>query len=322
MEKVHILLYYKYVKIENPTKFREQHLQACRELGLCGRILVAEEGINGSVAGTKEQTEKYKALLTSNQLFSDITFKEDLSISTPFKKMIVKVKKEIVNFGENVDLSLTGKNLSPQKFLELYEKEHDQIGKDVIILDARNAYESRVGKFKGALTPSIKTFREFPKVAQELKDKKDKKIVMYCTGGIRCEKASAYLRQQGFEDVSQLKGGIIAFGKEFPNTIWEGKCFVFDKRITSSMNSEKIPITSCELCGIACDLYKNCRNVSCDTYCIVCIPCEQTYGGCCSKNCFRKLMQKETERFKLKKKLLEDHEEKSHEYWVSQSQQN
>ncbi len=296
MENIHVLLFYKYVPIKKPALFSKKHLTDCKKIGLYGRILVAEEGINGSVAGTKEQTEEYKKILSSNSLFSDIIFKEDLAISIPFKKMIIKVKKEIVNFGQEVDLSYTGKNLTPKEFLELYEKRGEEIGKDVIILDARNEYESRVGKFKGAITPDIKTFREFPKIVNELKDKKDKKIVMYCTGGIRCEKASAYLRQQGFEDVSQLRGGILTFGKSFPNTIWEGKCFVFDKRLTSTMNTEEKPLTSCEICKIPCDLYKNCAEVNCDKFCTVCIECEKNYGGCCSEKCFEEFMIERNEK--------------------------
>ncbi|MEK6825253.1 MAG: rhodanese-related sulfurtransferase [Nanoarchaeota archaeon] len=286
MKHIHVLLFYKYVRIEDPLSFKESHLDFCKDIGLRGRILVAEEGINGSVAGTEEQVEAYKSELRRDNRFADIIFKEDLSISIPFKKMIIKIKKEIVNFGQEVNLAHTGKNLTPQEFLDIYNKENEKIGKEIIILDARNKYESHVGKFKGALTPQIKTFREFPKVAQELQDKKDKKIIMYCTGGIRCEKASAYFRQQGFKDVSQLKGGILSFGKEFPDTIWEGTCFVFDKRLKSNVNSENKPITSCELCGIACDLYKNCSEFSCDTFCTICIQCEQLYGGCCSKKCF------------------------------------
>lgn len=291
MGKIHILLFYKYVSIEDLAMFREQHLNACLKLGVRGRILVAPEGINGSVSGTKEQTESYKSLLCSDVRFSDILFKEDTGVMHPFRKMEIKIKKEIVAFGQDVDLSKAGTYLSPREFLEMYETEGNKIGKDIIILDARNEYESRVGRFKGALLSPIKNFRDFPKVAEQLSDKKDKKIVMYCTGGIRCEKASAYLKQNGFHDVSQLHGGILTFGKEFPDTIWEGTCFVFDKRLTSAVNTEEHPLTICELCNIPCDLYRNCAEVSCDKFCTVCLTCEQTYGGCCSEKCFEKMMK-------------------------------
>lgn len=279
---INILLFYQYVPIKDPKAFRSEHLDLCNQIGLRGRILVAEEGINGSVSGTKEQTTQYKSALRNDARFANIAFKEDKGIAHPFKKMMIKVKKEIVNFGASVDLNNTGKHLTPKEFLELYEKDED-----VVIVDARNEYEARVGKFKNAITLPIKTFREFPEKALELLgDKKEKKVVMYCTGGIRCEKASAYLKENGFKDVSQLNGGILRFGKEFPDTVWEGTCFVFDKRLTSGINSEEKPITACEICTEPCDLYKNCANVSCDRYCVVCIPCEQAYGGCCSKECF------------------------------------
>ncbi len=280
---IHILLFYKYVPIENPRDFREEHILVCKEIGLRGRILVAQEGINGSVSGTQEQTEQYKSFIRSDSRFADIIFKEETGISNPFKKMAVKVKKEIVNFGVAVNLDNTGEHITPKEFLDIYN-----LNDDVLIVDARNEYESHVGKFKGAITLPIQTFREFPKKALEiLGDKKDKKIVMYCTGGIRCEKASAYLKENGFKDVSQLNGGILTFGKEFPDSVWEGKCFVFDKRMTSSVNKEEKPVTHCELCDMPCDLYKNCANTNCDRYCTVCISCEQMFGGCCSQTCFK-----------------------------------
>jgi len=212
----------------------------------------------------------------------------------PFKKMVVKVKKVVLNFGVEINLKNTGNYLSPKEFLDIYDENNE----DLIILDTRNEYESRVGKFKNAITPKIKTFREFPKFVKELEDKKDKKIVMYCTGGIRCEKASAYMKEQGFKDVSQLHGGIMTFGKEFPDSVWEGTCFVFDKRMTSDINSNSNskPISNCSLCGVKCDLYKDCANWRCDDFCVVCIDCEKGFGGCCSKGCFSE---------KVKTKMIE-----------------
>ncbi|MDP3882359.1 MAG: rhodanese-related sulfurtransferase [Nanoarchaeota archaeon] len=294
MEKTHILLFYKYVKVEDPTKFAKEHLSFCKNLGIKGRILVAQEGINGSISGIKSQVEDYKRELREDKRFEDIIFKEDLGFQHPFKRMVVKVKNEIVNLGQKVDLKDTGKHLSPAEFLEIYKN-----GGDVVVLDARNDYESKVGKFKNAITPDIKTFREFPKVLDLIKDKKEKKIVMYCTGGIRCEKASAYLKENGFKDVSQLSGGILTFGKEFPDTIWEGKCFVFDKRLTSRINSDNDTITHCEGCGVLCDLYRNCSNKDCDKYTILCVECERKLGGCCSQSCFQKFMKERMEKANL-----------------------
>src|SRR3989344_5976721 len=223
---IKILLYYKYVSIDNPEKLMKEHLNECVNLGLKGRILISKEGINGSVSGTEEQTEKYKSLLISNPLFNDIKFKEDDGLTHPFKKMIIKVKNEIVRFEQEVDLKNTGKHLTPKQFLQVYDMDDKPI-----IIDARNDYEARVGRFKDAVTLPIKTFSEFPQAIKNLNIPKDKPVVMYCTGGVRCEKASAYMKEEGYNDVSQLSGGILTFGKEFPDTVWEGRCFVFDKRM-------------------------------------------------------------------------------------------
>ncbi|MBX4212153.1 rhodanese-related sulfurtransferase [Candidatus Pacearchaeota archaeon] len=278
---VEIILFYKYVKIDDPQEFAISHKDFCKELGLFGRILIAEEGINGSVSGTKDQIERYKSAMRSNPIFSDIQFKEEEGLMHPFNRMAVKVKKEIVRFDQDVDLSKAGKHISPQEFLELHDKE-------VIIVDARNDYESRVGKFKNAVIAPISNFREFPKFAETLNDKKDKKILMYCTGGIRCEKASAYLIQNGFSDVSQLDGGILNFVQQYPNTIWEGKCFVFDKRLLSA--GDESSLSACEGCGIKCDLYKDCRNKTCNKFTSLCSECDRKLAGCCSEKCLNEFL--------------------------------
>lgn len=284
---IKILLFYKYVNINNPQEFITKHLQDCKALGLMGRILVAKEGINGSVSGSEERVEAYKKLLRSDERFSDIVFKEDDGLVSPFKRMVVKLKNEIVRFEKVVDLKNTGKHLTPAEFLELYNSEDRPV-----IIDARNDYEFRVGRFKDATPLPIRTFKEFPKAVLDLNIPKSKKIVMYCTGGVRCEKASAFMKENGYEDVSQLSGGIISFGKEFPDTVWDGKLFVFDKRLVSSINKDDIqPITNCEVCNTSCDLYKNCRNVNCDKYCIICITCDDELSGCCSRECAEEFLE-------------------------------
>ena len=282
MEPIHILLYYRYVQLDNPARFTKEHLALCNQIGLRGRILIASEGMNGSVSGMKEQIEAYKQAVHADPRFAGMPFKEDIGVSHPFKKMVVKVKPVILNMGADVDMTNAGTHLKPEEFLHLYET-----GQDVVVVDARNDYEWRVGKFKNAVTLPMKTFRDFPKIAlKELAPYKNKKVVMYCTGGIRCEKASAYLKENGFADVSQIEGGILTFGKAHPDTVWEGTCFVFDRRMVSNVNTENKPLTVCELCTRPCDLYRNCSHLTCDAYCVVCIDCEQTHGGCCSKACF------------------------------------
>lgn len=285
METLHILLFYKYVNIENPEKFMKEHLAYCKELGLLGRILVANEGINGSVCGTEEQTETYKKHMLADGRFNGMQFKEDLGTMYPFKKMVIKIKPEIVRFGVDVDLKNTGKHISPEEFLKLYENKED-----VVILDARNNYEWKAGKFRDAVTLDIENFRDFPQATDKLAHLKDKKVVMYCTGGIRCEKASAYLVEKGFRDVSQLDGGILTFAKKYPDTTWEGTCFVFDKRLISAVNTTGSPITNCEICDEVCDLHRNCK--TCNKLIVCCPNCKIKMNGCCSDWCLDHLQKK------------------------------
>jgi UPF0176 protein len=264
----------------------------CENIGLHGRILVAKEGINGSVSGKKEQIEEYKRKFREDKRFEDLWFKEDIGKEHPFRKMQVKVRDTIVNMGADVDMKNTGYHISPDEFLGLYDKSGN-LKKDVVLVDARNDYEYKVGRFKGAIDFGIKTFRQFPnKSLEKLRGKEKKKIIMFCTGGIRCEKASAFLKENGFEDVSQLNGGIINFAKEKPDTMWEGSLFVFDKRLVTLLNEkDKNPITKCETCEKDSDLYRNCRNVNCDRLVIQCIPCQEYMTGCCSQNCLSKFRE-------------------------------
>ena len=279
-----VILFYKFAKIERPEIWVKHHLRFCKELGLHGRVLVSEEGINGSVSGTPEQIEAYKEKLTSDERFADIVFKEDPVIEHPFTKMKVKRRKEIVTFGKEVDFEKDHAEYIDSKDLKkLYDE--GKVGEEVIILDTRNDYEYKVGKFKDAIHLNIKNFRDFPEALKKIENYKDKKIVTYCTGGIRCEKAAPYMKSQGFKDVVQLRDGIITYGKEFPDTNWEGKCFVFDKRLLSDLNTEDNIIQECEVCGKESDLCRNCRNLNCDKLFVECLDCQKELNGCCSKVC-------------------------------------
>ncbi len=282
MEEVHTLLFYKFIKLENLQHVLEKQKQFCNSIGLKGKILLAEEGINGSVSGTKAQVDRYKEFMKKEKLFVDIIFKEEIGSLIPFEKMLIRIKKEIIRFDITLDLTKTGKHISPEEFFDMHNKKED-----VIVLDARNNYESKVGKFKNAITSDIENFREFPKVAEMLKNKKDKKIIMYCTGGIRCEKASAYLIQQGFKDVSQVSGGIINFCQQFPDTLWEGKCFVFDNRLLSPINPEQALLEKCAICNSSCDLYRNCKNKICNKRISICKDCKTKMNCCCSQECLQ-----------------------------------
>ncbi len=281
MTKVYTLLYYKFVDIEEPKGFVKRHLKMCKKLGLLGKVLVGKEGINGSVCGNKEQVERYKEELRKDPRFSDIVFKEDIGDEFTFTKMAVRVRDEIIALNKKVDLSMKAPYITPKELLEMYKN-----GEDFVILDARNDYEWKVGKFKNAKVLPIKTFRQFPDALEKVKDElRGKKIITYCTGGIRCEKASALMRQEGLENVYQLQDGILNYCKELPNTNWEGKCFVFDKRLVSDVNNAGNTMSKCELCSKPCDLYRNCKNNNCDRLAIMCLACEKKMNACCCEKC-------------------------------------
>ncbi len=292
MNGVHIILFYKFIEIEDPDGFAAAQREFCRKEGLLGKLLVAREGINGSFSGSREEIEKYKSFLTSMNGFSDVAFKEETASFRPFRKLIVRVKKEIIRLEREVDMRKRGKYITPEELLALYES-----GEEFVMLDTRNNYESEVGRFRNAVMLPIDSFREFPEALEALRDKKNKKIVTYCTGGIRCEKATAYMISRGFTDVYQLKDGIIGFCQKYPDTVWEGKCFVFDDRLVSDVEAEGEVISSCVLCGDSSDRYQNCRNPACDDLIILCPECSEENEGCCSDEClgeYREYNRKKT----------------------------
>ncbi|WP_078414230.1 oxygen-dependent tRNA uridine(34) hydroxylase TrhO [Priestia abyssalis] len=282
-----VLLYYKYVHIDDPAVFKEEHLALCEELGLKGRILVANEGLNGTVSGTKVQTEAYMKAMHEDPRFSDMVFKIEQAEEHAFKKMKVKVKPEIVNLSLKDDIDpnrITGKHLSPKEFFEAMQED------DVIILDARNTYEYDLGHFRNAIRPDIETFRELPEwIQNNLSDYKDKKILTYCTGGIRCEKFSGFLVKEGFQDVSQLHGGIITYGydEEVKGQLWDGKCYVFDERISVPVNrTEKATVVGkCYYCAKPEERYVKCGNPDCNKHLLLCEECEHEHLRSCSGEC-------------------------------------
>jgi UPF0176 protein len=303
-----ILLYYKYVQIDNYEEFAAQHLKFCKGLGLKGRILVAEEGINGTVSGTVEQTQAYMDAMHQDPRFADMWFKIDESSDHAFKKMFVRPKKEIVTFRLEDDVDpneTTGKHLAPKEFYELLQQE------DVIVLDGRNDYEFEIGHFRGAIRPDVKAFREFPDwIRENLSQFKNKKVLTYCTGGIRCEKLSGFLVKEGFEDVYQLHGGIVTYGKdpEVKGQLWDGKCYVFDERISVPINQvEDVIVAKCHHCGKSEDRYVNCANPECNIQHVCCPECEDTYRRSCSKECEEHPLNRyEIENVRLNPKETED----------------
>ncbi len=278
-----VLLYYNYTKIENPEQFAKEHLALCKSLGLKGRILVAEEGINGTASGTIEATQQYMDWMHNDERFKDTWFKIDESEGHAFRKMFVRPRKELValNLEEDVDpLRLTGEYLDPKAFKEALLEE------DTIVLDARNDYEYDLGHFRGAIRPDIRNFRELPEWIRENKENfMDKKVVTYCTGGIRCEKFSGWLLREGVENVAQLHGGIATYGKdpEVKGEMWDGKMYVFDDRISVEINQvDKQIIGKDWFDGTPCERYINCGNPSCNRQIITSEENEAKHlGGCC-----------------------------------------
>ncbi|MEO6046915.1 MAG: rhodanese-related sulfurtransferase [Candidatus Kapaibacterium sp.] len=281
-----VLLYYKYVRIDEPESYTALHLAFCKSLGVRGRILIASEGINGTISGTVDQTNAYMYALRMDPRFAATEFKIDEVDDHTFRKMHVRYRKEIVTMGLEDDIdpnAVTGRHLAPAEFHEALQRD------DVIVIDARNTYEYDLGHFRNAIRPDVGTFKEFPQwVRENLSAYKDKTILTYCTGGIRCEKFSGFLVREGFSDVAQLHGGIVSYGKdaETRGRLFDGKCYVFDERVAVPINAEEERVIShCLHCGAISDRYVNCANLDCDTQFFCCQACELPNRRSCSEPC-------------------------------------
>lgn len=287
-----ILLFYKYSNISNPQELVLQQKDICNQLRLKGRIIIAKEGINGTLEGTKINTQKYIDDLTSNDHFKDIHFKRSPGTGKAFPKLKVKLRKEIVSahLGEE-DINpaeLTGKYLEPKELHNWIEE-----GKKFYIIDMRNDYEYEVGHFKNSILPKLKNFRDLPKILPEIENIKSETILTVCTGGVRCEKASGYLITKGFKDTYQLNGGIVSYMEKYPNKDFLGKLYVFDNRVVMGFNlddPEHQIIAKCSKCHSPSDNYVDCKYKHCKghRHFLVCENCltkkENSY---CSDNCYR-----------------------------------
>ena len=225
-----ICSFYKFITLSDFEGLKTHFLTGMQEFDIKGTIILAHEGINGSFAGTRAQMEGYYAFIRQDSRFADIRFKETFDDKLPFAKAKVKLRKEIVTMGiPEVDpLLLAGTRLTPEEWNALISDP------ETVLVDTRNDYEFNAGTFKNAINPDTENFRDFPAYVQaELADKKNKKIAMFCTGGIRCEKSTAYLRGLGFQEVYHLQDGIIEYLEQMPKeqSLWEGNCFVFDDRV-------------------------------------------------------------------------------------------
>ena len=237
---------YKFEPLVDPIDLVSLYQKKCDELELKGTMLISKNGINFSLAGTQQATDIIIAFLEKDNRFLNIPLKVTHSETQPFRRMKVRLKKEIISLGRK-DINpreLTGERISPQDLKNLLDNKED-----VLVLDTRNEYETRVGKFENAIDLNLDTFRDFPKAIESLPEEyKDKQIVMYCTGGIRCEKASAVMMKAGFADVKQLEGGVLDYFKETGGAYWEGDCFVFDERVALDTELNETDYIYCYIC--------------------------------------------------------------------------
>ena len=275
--------FYKYILIEAPEQLAATHLKLCKKLGILGRIYIAEEGINGQISAPQEAYESYKEYMSKHPLFSDLVFKVHTATQPAFRKIHVRHKKEIVasGFGSDVNPAVrTGKHLTSEEFKLAIDDE------DVVLLDVRSEYETKIGKFKGAKKLPLQNFRELPSLFSELEEYKDKKIITYCTGGIKCEKASALLIKAGFKDVSQLQGGILKYAEDTGGKDFEGKLYVFDHRVSIDINHINPTIISvCTHCNQPSGRSVNCSNPLCNEQFVLCETCGYPWEGACSIEC-------------------------------------
>ena len=281
------LSFYKYAKIENPKVFRDHLFLTWNALDVLGRIYVAKEGINAQLSLPADRFQEFKNHIDSISFLKNVRLNIAIEQNNKsFLKLKVKVRHKIVADGLNddtFDVTNKGIHVGAEQFNQLIEDEK------TILVDMRNHYESEIGHFKNAVTPDVDTFRDSLDIIEEdLKDsKEDKKLVMYCTGGIRCEKASAYFKHKGFKNVFQLEGGIIEYARQVNDQNLEnkflGKNFVFDHRRGERISEEVI--ANCHQCGKPCDTHVNCANEACHLLFIQCEECKGQMEECCSNEC-------------------------------------
>ena len=279
--------FYRYVKIASPKEMRDSLYLEWAELNILGRIYLAYEGVNAQISVPENEWDNFVSKLYNHTEFDKMSFKiaiEDEQES--FLKLIIRIKPQIVADGlidDEYDLSNIGKHLSAKEFNNAMDKE------GTLVVDVRNHYESEVGHFEDAICPDVDTFKEsLPIIKELLKGHEDDKVLLYCTGGIRCEKTSAYLKHNNFTDVNQLHGGIINYSHQIKaeniESKFKGKNFVFDKRMGEKITNDII--SNCHQCNEPADSHTNCKNQACHILFIQCEICDEKFGGCCSKECY------------------------------------
>ena len=269
-EKIVNIAGYRFVNLEDRDELRQPFRLICDKLGLKGTILLSKNGINFFLAGEQKSIDSYIEFLEKDERFIDIPLKISYTDYQPFRRMLVRLKKEIIALGidEVRPADFTAPNIKPKEFKKLLDE-----NEDLLILDTRNDYETRVGIFENAIDLNLSTFREFPEAILDLPDEyKTKQIVMYCTGGIRCEKASVVMMNAGFENVKQLEGGILGYFEETDGSYWKGDCFVFDQRVAVDTNLNETEYSMCFACREPLTKReRRSENYKLDSYCPYCV---------------------------------------------------
>jgi len=294
--------FYRYVIIDSPYELRDELYESWKEIGVLGRIYLAHEGVNAQLSIPESNFEEFIKLVHANSFFTDMPFKiAVVDDGNSFFKLTIKVREQIVSDGlpiDEYDVTNVGQHLDAKSWNNALEK-------GATVVDMRNHYESEIGKFKGAICPDVETFKEeLPEVKKMLEGKEDEQILLYCTGGIRCEKTSAYLKHHGFQDVNQLHGGIIDYARQLDkdvtlNNNFIGKNFVFDERRGERISDDVI--SNCHQCCEPFDTHVNCGNVNCNLLFLQCDSCKEKYENCCSVECIEIVNLPLDEQKKLRK---------------------
>lgn len=267
-----VLLFYKYVTIPNPKEFADAFRARAAELGFTGRVLIAEEGINATFEGEIEKTELFVKELQQNPLFSDLRVKRSPGDGTSFSALYVRVRKELVGTrfsAEEADPRVrTAPYISPEELHKMYES-----NEDFVVIDMRNSYEFAVGHFKNSIDPGLEASRDLADAVVKLEQYKDKKVITVCTGGIRCEKMSAYLLSKGFTNVQQLEDGMHAYMEKYPGKDFLGALYVFDNRLVVDFGGDREIVGTCYFCKGKTERYVNCANPKCHMHILVCTTC-------------------------------------------------
>ncbi len=288
MQKV--ILYYKFTPLSDPAAVRLWQRQLCESLGLKGRILISNHGINGTLGGDIEALKSYVKQTKQYDGFRGMIFKWSDGTGNDFPRLSVRTRKELVAFGAPYDVEVNeqgvvggGIHLKPEQVNKLVEERGD----DVVFFDGRNAYEAKIGRFKGAVVPDVDTSKDFLSEIADPKynDIKDKPVVTYCTGGIRCEILSALMKKQGFNEVYQVDGGIVKYGEKYKDQgHWEGALYVFDDRMVQKFSDQAKDIADCTVCGGKTSNFVNCDDVDCNNLLVVCAECAEG-GYLCTAEC-------------------------------------